>query len=218
VPDNQPVQIDPLTADEVCRVVGERVRELRLGLGLTMERFAEKADLSLGMLSKIEHGLTSPSLASLTALANAGGVPLTAFFRGLDEEHDAVIVPAGDGLEIAHEGGGDGRRYQDLGSLRGPIRHIEPVLVTITEPGEVFPLFQHAGVEFIYMVTGVLEYGYGAKRYRLEPGDTMQLHGEVAHGPVALIELPVQFLSLKVHPLPELTHQPNPALPIPQCG
>ena len=32
---------DPITTDEVCRVVGERVRELRLSLGLTMERLAE---------------------------------------------------------------------------------------------------------------------------------------------------------------------------------
>jgi len=93
----EPVQ---LSADEVCRVVGERVREFRLGLGLTMERFAERAGLSLGMLSKIEHGQTSPSLATLTSLATAVGVPFTAFFLGLDEEHAAVIVPAGRGLDM----------------------------------------------------------------------------------------------------------------------
>ncbi len=197
------VEPGQLSADEVYRVVGERVREFRLGLGLTMERFARNAGLSLGMLSKIEHGQTSPSLATLTSLANAAGVPFTAFFRGLDEEHDAVIVPAGGGLDIVHEGASAGRRYQDLGALRGPLRQIEPVLVTITEPNEVFPLFQHGGVELLYIVDGVMEYGYGSKRYILGPGDTMQLHGDVAHGPTALIELPLRFLSLKVHPLPE---------------
>lgn len=190
-----------LTTDEVCRVIGERVRDLRQGLGLTMERFADQAGLSIGMLSKIEHGQTSPSLASLTNLANAAGVPFTAFFRGLDEEHDAVIVPAGGGLDIAHEGGSEGRTYRDLGALRGPRRVIEPVLVTITSGDEVFPLFQHAGVELIHVLDGTLEYGYGAKRYLLRTGDTMQLHGEVAHGPTALIELPVRFLSLKVYPV-----------------
>lgn len=191
----------PLTADEVCRVIGERVRDIRQGLGLTMERFAERAGLSIGMLSKIEHGQTSPSLGSLTSLANAAGVPFTAFFRGLDEEHDAVIVPAGAGLDIAHEGDSASRTYQDLGALRGPRRVIEPVLVTITRGDEVFPLFQHTGVELIHVLEGVVEYGYGAKRYVLHRGDTMQLHGEVAHGPTALIELPVQFLSLKVYPV-----------------
>ncbi len=198
-----PSSPSPLTTEDVCRVIGERVRDLRQGLGLTMERFAEEAGVSIGMLSKIEHGQTSPSLSTLTGLANAAGVPFTAFFRGLDEEHDAVIVPAGRGLEIAHEGGGSGRTYHDLGALRGPLRQIEPVLVTITKPYEVFPLFQHAGVEFIHMLEGVVEYGYGAKRYVLRAGDTMQLHGEVAHGPTSLIELPIKFLSLKVHPLPD---------------
>lgn len=190
-----------LTTEDVCRVIGERVRDLRQGLGLTMERFAEEAGLSIGMLSKIEHGQTSPSLSTLTGLANAAQVPFTAFFRGLDEERDAVIVRAGEGLEITHLGDGEGRAYHDLGALRGPKRVIEPVLVTITKPNEVFPLFQHAGVEMIHMLEGVVEYGYGAKRYILKAGDTMQLHGEVAHGPTRLVELPIRFLSLKVHPL-----------------
>ena len=188
-----------MTPEEITRVVGERVREFRQDLGLTMEQFAEKAGLSIGMLSKVENGQTSPSFSTMTSLANAAGVPFTAFFRGLDEEHDAIIVPAGEGLEISHEGDGPGRSYRDLGSLRGAHREIEPVLITITEPDEVFPLFQHSGVEFLHMLEGALEYGYGSKRYVLRAGDTMQLRGEVTHGPTALIELPIRFLSLKVH-------------------
>ena len=113
-----------------------------------------------------------------------------------------MIVPAGEGLDIAHQGSGEGRRYQDLGSLRGPLRVIEPILVTLTEADEIFPVFQHGGVEYLYIVEGVIEYGYGSKRYVLRPGDTMQIHGEIAHGPVDLIELPIRFLSLKVHSIP----------------
>ena len=188
-----------LTTEEVSRVIGDRVRDMRQDLGLTMERFADEAGLSLGMLSKIENGHTSPSLTTLTSLANAAGVPFTAFFRGLDEEHDAVIVPPGGGIEIAHEGDGKGRTYHDLGALRGPLRQIEPVMVTITKADEVFPLFQHGGVEMLHMLEGKLEYGYGAKRYELVPGTTMQFRGEVAHGPTRIIKLPVRFLSLKVH-------------------
>ena len=72
--------VDVITVDEVCRVVGERVRELRQGRGETMARFAQAASISIGMLSKIEHGQTSPSLTTLSGLARAGGVPITAFF------------------------------------------------------------------------------------------------------------------------------------------
>ena len=98
---------------------------------------------------------------------------------------------------------GPGRVYRDLGSLRGPTREIESLYVTITAPDEVFPLFQHGGVEFIYILEGCVEYGYGTKRYVLNAGDSMQFRGEVTHGPTALIELPLRFLSLKV------THPPD---------
>jgi transcriptional regulator with XRE-family HTH domain len=199
VRDSEPGDPAELTTQDVSEIVGRRVREFRGALGLTMERFAERAGLSIGMLSKIEHGQTSPSLGTLTSLANAAGVPFTALFRGLDEEHDAVVVRAGQGIEIAHDGDGLGRRYEDLGALRGPHRSIEPVLVTINEPDEVFPLFQHSGVELIHVLEGSLEYGYGSRRYVLGPGDTMQLRGHIAHGPTRLVDLPVRFLSLKVH-------------------
>lgn len=191
------------SSDDVCRVVGERVRDARRALGLTMAQFAETAEISLGMVSKIEHGQTSPSLSTLTRLAHASRVPITAFFRGLDEEHDVVIVRSGERMEILHEGTREGHVYEDLGSLRGKTRIIEPMMVTLESSDEVFPLFQHEGVEFLHMLEGAMDYGYGPKNYRLEAGDTIQIHGEVAHGPVQLVELPVRFMSVKVFPAAE---------------
>ena len=191
------------SSDDVCRVVGERVRDARRALGLTMAQFAETAEISLGMVSKIEHGQTSPSLSTLTRLDHASRVPITAFFRGLDEEHDVVIVRSDERMEILHEGTREGHVYEDLGSLRGKTRIIEPMMVTLESSDEVFPLFQHEGVEFLHMLEGAMDYGYGPKNYRLGAGDTIQIHGEVAHGPVQLVELPVRFMSVKVFPAAE---------------
>ena len=188
------------SSDDVCRVVGERVRDARRALGLTMAQFAETAEIALGMVSKIEHGQTSPSLSTLTRLAHAARVPITAFFRGLDEEHDVVIVRSDERMEILHEGTREGHVYEDLGSLRGKTRIIEPMMVTLESSDEVFPLFQHEGVEFLHMLEGAMDYGYGPKNYRLGAGDTIQIHGEVAHGPVKLVALPVRFMSVKVFP------------------
>lgn len=171
-------------------------------MGLTMARFAELAGMSLGMLSKIEHGLTAPSLATLVRLAKAADVPVTSLFRGLDEEHDLVIVRKGEGNEIVHEGSSPDRVYQDLGSLRGPSRVIEPMITTLNAADDEFPLFQHPGIEFIHVLSGSIEYQYGAHSYVLFEGDTMQLHGEVSHGPVSVPDAPVRFLSIKVYPTP----------------
>jgi transcriptional regulator with XRE-family HTH domain len=178
-------------------VIAERVREFRLQLGLTVGHLAEVTGLSKGMLSKIENAQASPSLATLARLSEALKVPVTAFFRGLNEEQDVLVVKAGRGLDIEHKNSGPGHRYQLLGSMRAPHNTLETLLVTLTERAETFPLYQHPGTELIYIISGRLEYMCGNSRYLLEPGDAMQFVGEVPHGPNSLIELPIQFLSIK---------------------
>ena len=86
--------------DALGAVIAERVREFRLQLGLTVGQLAELTGLSKGMLSKIENAQASPSLATLARLSEALKVPVTAFFRGLNEEQDVLYVKAGVGLDI----------------------------------------------------------------------------------------------------------------------
>ena len=192
------VRSDPVSLEAALgAAIAQRVRESRLQLGWTVGQLAARSGISKGMLSKIENAQASPSLATLARLSDALQVPVTAFFRGLNEEQDVLFVKAGKGVEIEHKWSGSGRRYHSLGVMRAPNNALEPVLVTLTERGESFPLYQHAGTELIYMLAGRMEYGYGSARYLLESGDALQFIGGVPHGPVALVELPVQFLSLK---------------------
>ncbi len=141
----------------------------------------------------------STSLLAIARLSAALGVPVTSFFRGLDEERDVLFVKAGQGLDITHKGARAGHRYQMLGSMRGPHKRMEPVLVTLRERSEVFPLYQHAGTELLYLLSGAMDYSYGNATYTLEPGDTLQFNGEVTHGPKRLVRLPVQVLSVKAY-------------------
>jgi DNA-binding XRE family transcriptional regulator len=62
------------------QAIGVQVRLLRRRVGITVSELAASAGLSGGMLSKIENGQISPSLASLQALAGALNVPITTFF------------------------------------------------------------------------------------------------------------------------------------------
>ncbi len=192
----------PVTADEkvsgrLGAVIGNHVRTRRLEIGLNVGQLAERSAISQGMLSKIENAQTSPSLATLERLAAALDMPFTALFRGVAEERDAVFVKAGSGSEIVRRGTRAGHSYQLLGSLRGPNKKMEPLLVTLTESKEVFPVFQHAGIELLYMLEGVVD--YRSQVYRLEPGDTLQFEGDIPHGPTGLIELPARFLSVTVY-------------------
>src|ERR1700730_16227151 len=72
--------------------IGRQARELRGKLGITAIELAKTAGISQGMLSKIENGAISPSLATLKALSDALNVPVTAFFRKYEEQRSATFV------------------------------------------------------------------------------------------------------------------------------
>ena len=176
--------------------IGREVREFRKKLDMTVADLAKLADLSAGMLSKIENGMTSPSLDTLQALSRALHVPVTAFFRRYEEERDATFVPAGQGLTIERRGTRAGHQYQLLGhTLRKNIA-VEPYLITLTEKSDVFPIFQHAGVEFLYMLEGEVGYRHGNKTYVMRPGDSLFFDADAPHGPDELRQLPIRFLSV----------------------
>ncbi len=180
-------------------VIAHHVRSRRQEVGLSVTQLAERSSISKGMLSKIENAHASPSLSTLEKLATALDMPFTALFRGFAEERDAVFVKAGTGPEIVRQGSRAGHVYQLLGSLRGPLKRMEPLLVSLTERSEIFPVFQHSGIEMLYMLTGVMEYGFGGQHYRLSRGDTLQFEGDIPHGPTALVKLPIRFLSITVY-------------------
>ena len=191
-----PVETDDTGSGRVGWVIANHVRRRRQDIGLTVGQLAERSGISKGMLSKIENAQTSPSLATLERLAGALDMPLTSLFRGLAEERDAVFVKADSGPEIVRQGTRAGHAYQLLGSLRGPRKQVEPLLVTLTERAEIFPSFQHAGIELLYMLSGTMDYSYGKQQYRMEPGDTLQFEGDIPHGPTLLVKLPIRFLSI----------------------
>lgn len=180
-------------------VIANHVRQRRQEIGLNVGQLAERSGISKGMLSKIENAQTSPSLSTLERLAAALDMPVTSLFRGLSEERDAVYVKAGTGPEIIREGSRAGHVYELLGSLRGPYKHVEPLLVRLRERTEVFPLFQHDGIDLLYMLRGAMDYAHGTQVYRMEAGDTLQFEGDIPHGPTMLIKLPIEFLSITIY-------------------
>ena len=183
--------------------IGRQVRLFRQQLDMTVVELAKLAELSPGMLSKIENGMTSPSLATLRSLSSALNVPVTALFRKFEEQRDATYVRAGEGLLIERRGTRSGHQYHLLGHSLGGAVVQEPYLVTLTEESEVFPLFQHPGSEFIYVLEGEVIYRHADKTYHLKPGDSLFFDADAPHGPEELITLPVRLLSVIAQPREE---------------
>jgi transcriptional regulator with XRE-family HTH domain len=188
------------TSLSIAVAIGTAVRNLRRKLDLTGTELAEQAGLSAGMLSKIENGAVSASIDSLEALARALNVPLTTFFASYEEKRDCSHVAAGHGVMIERRGTKAGHQYQLLGhSISGEIV-VEPYLITLTKEAKPYTLFQHAGVEFIYMLTGKVLYRHADKAYPLGPGDSLFFDAAALHGPEELTELPMTYLSIIIYP------------------
>ena len=180
--------------------IGLQVKKLRAGLDMTIGDLAKVSGLSPGMVSKIENGQTSASLSTLQALANALNTPIATFFRTFDEKRDATFVRAGEGLTIERRGSRAGHVYQLLGhSVRSAVR-IEPYLITLENDADTYPVFQHPGHEFIYMLKGDVTYRHADQTYRLKPGDSLFFDAEAVHGPEELKKLPAVYLSIIVAP------------------
>jgi transcriptional regulator with XRE-family HTH domain len=176
--------------------IGREVRSFRTQLGLTIVELAKQAGLSAGMLSKVERGQTPPSLSTIEALAQALNVPVTSLFRSYDQQHDASFVPAGHGLVIERRGTRVGHRYELLGHTVGKRVSVEPYLISLDQRSEVFPLFQHAGVELIHVLEGEMVYRAAGAVYRLRSGDSLMFDANTPHGPEELNVLPIRFLSV----------------------
>lgn len=182
--------------------IGRIVRELRKRQRMTGSDLALQTGISIGMLSKIENGVISPSLATLQALANALRVPLIQLFSGYAEARGAMHVKSGEGVEIERAGTRAGHQYHLLGHIgsnnSGVV--VEPYLIVLTTESDRFPTFQHEGIEMLYMLEGSVGYRHAEQVYLLQPGDTLLFDADAPHGPVDLIDLPARYLSIITYP------------------
>lgn len=182
--------------------IGRQVRSFRRQQEVTVAELAGTTGLSIGMLSKIENGNTSPSLTTLQTLANALSVPITSFFRQFEENRQAVHTKSGEGVEIDREGTRANHQYNLLGHIGSNASGVivEPYLITLNDQSDIFPAFQHGGIETIYMLEGEVDYRHGDGVYALKPGDTLFFDADAPHGPEKLVKLPARYLSIISYP------------------
>ncbi|MEH3117891.1 MAG: XRE family transcriptional regulator [Methylorubrum populi] len=182
------------------KALGHQVRLLRRERDLSVADLGGAAGISPGMISKIENGAISPSLASINAIASALNVPITALFAAFEETRDCSHVKRGQGVPIERRGTKVGHLYELLGAgIRGDVV-VEPYLITLRDEAEAYTSFRHLGTEFIYMLTGEVIYHHSGQDYHLEPGDALMFDSNGLHGPAKLLKTPMTYLSVIVYP------------------
>ncbi len=197
-----PHRVRELTERNLESAIGRTVRAFRHQQGMTVAALSQVTGLSIGMLSKIENGVTSPSLTTLQILSHTFSTPITAFFRGFEERREVQHVKAGEHIEIERRGTRAGHQYNLLGHIGSNASGVvvEPYLITLTEASDTFPAFQHDGIELLYMLEGEVKYRHGDQLFHLKAGDSLFFDADAPHGPEVLVSLPARYLSVISYP------------------
>lgn len=174
------------------RMIGANIRAIRNSSKASLDEVAKRAGLTKSTLSKIENGRTSSPISTLVAIARALGVRLADFFH--EEESDAgyVLTRKGKGKAIVRDGTRFGYTYEAL-AVDFPNKPVEPFFLTIS-PGDKEGHFQHAGQEFIYLLSGKIELTLGETKMELHPGDSLYFDSTTHHALRLLGKKPARFL------------------------
>ncbi|MBS2128284.1 helix-turn-helix transcriptional regulator [Burkholderia thailandensis] len=74
----------PVNQSDPKKQFGETLRAVRLGVGVSQEELAHRAELDRTYVSSCERGKRNVSLETIVKLADALGVPPSALLSGLD--------------------------------------------------------------------------------------------------------------------------------------
>lgn len=169
--------------------IGEKIRKLRKELRLTLQDLSDLSRLSKPLLSQIENNQVIPPIATLLKIAKGLKVGIHFFFEEAEDKQKLVLLRSSDLLSSRRRTGNDSPQSYLYHSLAPGMRHksMEPFLVEF-ELGnwDDSLLYRHDGEEFIYLLSGELEFHYGQETMILLPGDSIYYDSSESHGYISL--------------------------------
>jgi XRE family transcriptional regulator, regulator of sulfur utilization len=176
--ESPPSSHDPL--DPV--VIGARVKALREAESLSLRDLAERSGVSAPMLSQVERGETSPTLAVAGRIAAGLHLRLSQLLR-LDEGGAVTVVRAG---ERRH--GGNKRRGHSFEVLTAaqPGQRAELSRHTLASGGATGgaddpPMHEPGSRETALIESGSVELYCDGRRYELGEGDCVTFDADLPH-------------------------------------
>jgi len=189
--------------EERLRTIGAAIRSRRQELNLSLRELSKQSGLSIGFLSLVERGRSSPALTSLSNVAKALGVELSSFFPAEEEEQNEAeetkqrvsplpyVTRANDAAELSII---LSQRIYKMLSPRIPGLVLEPIFVTVQPGDTIDEPYSHEGEEFAYVLSGELVFIVDGVAYRLGPGDSVHFRSTVSHAMRNDTDEPVQAI------------------------
>ncbi len=168
------------SAGEQAPSVGPRVRALRDAMGFSLRDLSERSGVSAQMLSQVERGETSPTLAVATKIAAGLELTLSQLLR-LDEGQHVAVSRAG-GRRRSTRGG---HSFEELTPPLPGQR--ADVSVHVLEPGATTggradpPMHEPGSRETAVVMAGTLALVVDGTRYELQEGDSVTFDADLPH-------------------------------------
>ncbi|MDA3902020.1 MAG: cupin domain-containing protein [Desulfuromusa sp.] len=165
--------------------IGQKIRELRQKLRMTLQDLSDSTELSKPLLSQIENDQVIPPLATLLRVAKALRAPLQTFFEEEDNTQKCLVVRADDAGRMnrrpSHGGAPQPYFYHSL-AYGKKHKHMEPFLVEFdpAQTDQSQPV-RHAGEEFFYILEGQIELKHGTETHILNAGDSVYWDSNEPH-------------------------------------
>jgi transcriptional regulator with XRE-family HTH domain len=166
--------------DDLARAVGRRVRALREAHGLSLRDLARRSGVSAPMLSQVERGETSPTIAVAQRIAAGLQLPLSTLLR-LDERQQVLLVRTADRRTERR----DGHVVQEL--TRPLPGERASVTVHSLKPGgrtggaHDRPVHAPGSRETVTVQSGGLVLVVDGERYALAEGDAVTFDADIPH-------------------------------------
>ncbi len=160
--------------------LGERVRSLREAMDLSLRDLAERSGVSAPMLSQVERGETSPTLAVAEKIAAGLELSLSQLLR-LDEDRHVVVLRSGQGRTRR-------RRGHTVEELTPPLPgQRADVSVHTLAPGAATggpddpPMHEPGSRETAVVLNGTAELFIDGSRHELAEGDSVTFDADLSH-------------------------------------
>jgi len=191
----KPEPAGPVVKGDPATTVGARIHALREAMGFSLRDLAERSGVSAPMLSQVERGETSPTLAVAEKIAFGLELTLSQLLR-LDEGEHVSVSRAGE--RRRYERGG--HRFEEL-TPPLPGQRADVSLHTLKPgsstggPGDP-PIHEPGSRETAVVLTGVLALVVDGTRHELHTGDSVTFDADLPHHFENEGEEPSRFLAM----------------------
>jgi transcriptional regulator with XRE-family HTH domain len=160
--------------------VGARVKSLREAMDLSLRDLAERSGVSAPMLSQVERGDTSPTLAVAQKIAAGLDLTLSQLLR-LDEDRHIVVVRGGEGRTRRRRGHRVEELTPPLPGQRADVSVHTLAPGAATGAADDPPMHEPGSRETAVVVEGTAELFIDGQRHELTQGDSVTFDADLPH-------------------------------------